>query len=60
MPYIMTIDEAIQHAREVAERLKNDYRLCPYPTSECDGKTNCRCLKDGKDKGCLKCAEEHQ
>lgn len=59
----MTIDEAIQHAEEVAEKQEELYRLCPASESEmshCDGTKDCKTLKSGKNKGCQKCAEEHR
>ena len=54
----MTIDEAIAHAREVAEEQRELFRLCPYPSQECNGADICKCLKNKHD-GCIKCAEEH-
>ena len=56
----MTLDEAIKHSEEVAENNEANFRLCPYPSEMCDGKSNCRALKHGKGKGCLKCAQEHR
>ena len=56
----MTIEEAIKHAEEVVEMNERDFRLCPYPSSECDGRTDCKCLEHGKNRGCLKCAAEHR
>ena len=53
----MTLDEAIKRANEISESKIEDFKLCPYT---CDGKTNCKVLKNGKDKGCLKCAEEYK
>ena len=55
----MTIDEAIAHAREVAEEQRELFRLCPYPSQECNGADICKCLKNKHD-GCIKCAEEHE
>ena len=55
----MTIDEAISHAREVAEEQRESFRLCPYPSQECNGADICKCLKNKHD-GCIKCAEEHE
>lgn len=49
----MTIDEAIKHCEEVAIRERNDYSLCPTYDS-------CKVLKNGEDRGCIKCAEEHE
>ena len=54
----MTLDEAIFHCEEVEEEQKKLYGLC-LPEYDCDGKSHCKTLKNGKDKGCLKCAEEH-
>lgn len=59
----MTIDEAIKHAEEVAREQEELYRLCPASESEifhCDGTKDCKTLKNGKNKGCQKCAEEHR
>lgn len=59
----MTLDEAIKHAEEVAEEQKKLYRLCPASESgifHCDGADDCKTLENGKNKGCLKCAEEHR
>lgn len=58
----MTLDEAIKHAEEVAREQEELYRLCPASESmfHCDGTKDCRTLKNGKNKGCRKCAEEHQ
>lgn len=53
----MTLDEAIKHCEEVANRERELYSMCP---EACDGSSDCRELKHGKDKGCLKCAEEHE
>ena len=58
----MTIDEAIRHCVEVAEEQEELYRICPASESEmyhCNGTKDCRVLKNGKNKGCKKCAEEH-
>ena len=56
---MLTIDEAIAHAREVAEEQRELFRLCPYPSQECNGADICKCLKNKHD-GCIKCAEEHE
>ena len=59
----MTIDEAIRHCVEVAEEQEELYRICPASESEmyhCNGTKDCRILKNGKNKGCQKCAEEHR
>lgn len=43
---MMTLDEAIKHAEEVAEEKRKDYeRACAYNISS---------------EGCLECAEEHR
>ena len=55
----MTIDEAISHAMEVAEEQRELFRLCPYPSQECNGADICKCLKNKHD-GCNKCAKEHE
>ena len=56
---MLSIDEAIEHAREVAEEQRELFRLCPYPSQECNGADICKCLKNKHD-GCIKCAEEHE
>ena len=56
----MTLDEAIAHYKEVAEENEYIFTLCGYPTYMCDGTKDCACLKNGKNKGCLKCAKEHK
>lgn len=58
----MTLSEAIENAEKKAEDYEEDFRLCPYPSflSECNGSNDCRCLKDGAGKGCLKCAAEYR
>ena len=56
---MLSIDEAIAHAREVAEEQRETFRLCPYPSQECNGADICKCLKNKHD-GCIKCAEEHE
>ena len=45
----MTIDEAIAHAREVANEQKRRSGICVQNDSECD-----------KFSSCLKCSEEHE
>lgn len=45
----MTIDEAIAHAREVAEGQKRRSGICVQNNSECD-----------KFSACLKCSKEHE
>ncbi len=57
----MTLDEAIKHAEEVAKENEELYRLCPASESDlfyCNGTKDCKALKNGKNKGCRKCAEE--
>ncbi len=56
----MELEEAIKHAEEVAEENEKLFRLCPYPSQECSGTQDCRCLKNGEGKGCLRCAAEHR
>ena len=59
----MTLEEAIKHSEEVAEEHEELYRVCPASESDifhCDGTNNCKTLKNGKNKGCLKYAEEHR
>ena len=60
---MMTLEEAIKHAEEVAKEQEELYRLCPASESEisrCDGTKDCKTLKSGKNKGCQKCAKEHR
>ena len=59
----MTIDEAIRYCKEVEKEQEELYSICPASESEmshCDGTKDCRTLKNGKNKGCQKCAEEHR
>jgi len=59
----MTLEEAIKHTEEVAEKQEELYRLCPaseLEMSHCDGTKDCKTLENGKNKGCQKCAEEHK
>ena len=57
----MTIEEAIKQAEEMAEEQEELYRLCPTSDMQfCDGRSDCTTLKNGKNKGCLKYAEEHR
>ena len=44
----MTLDEAIVHAREVAERNRNQYKNCPSDRTDIRHQT------------CEECAEEHE
>ena len=44
----MTLDEAIAHAREVAERNRNQYKNCPSDRTDIRHQT------------CEECAEEHE
>ena len=46
---MLSIDEAIAHAREVASEQKRRSGICVQNNSECD-----------KFSACLKCAEEHE
>jgi len=56
----MTLDEAIKHEEEVAKEQRELFSLCPVPSDMCDPSKDCVSLKNGKNKGCLKCAEEHR
>lgn len=56
----MTIDEAIVHSEEVAKENEKSYRICACSSSECDALSDCKILQNGKDAGCLKCADEHR
>lgn len=51
----MTIDEAIAHAREVAEKQRKDNDNCKYK-SQC----GCKGCADYYSKPCIECAEEHE
>ena len=55
----MTIDEVIERERQAAEEQRELFRLCPYPSQECNGADICKCLKN-KHNGCIKYAEEHE
>ena len=59
----MTIDKVIRHCKEVEKEQEELYRICPASKSEmfhCYGTKDCRILKNRKNKGCKKCAEEHR
>lgn len=56
----MTLDEAINHAEEVSKEQRELYRLCPIPSDMCDPNKDCASLKNGKNRGCIKCAKEHE
>lgn len=59
----MTLDEAIKRAEEVANEQIALYGICPASESGllyCNGQKDCKTLANGKGKGCLKCAAEHQ
>ena len=59
--YISFPVEAIKQAEETAEEQEELYRLCPTSDMQfCDGRSDCTTLKNGKNKGCLKCAKEHR
>ena len=51
----MTIDEAIAHAREVAEKQKKDNDNCKYKSQY-----GCNGCADYYSKPCIECAEEHE
>ena len=51
----MTIDEAIAHAREVAEKQRKDNDNCKYKS-----KCGCKGCADYYSKPCIECAEEHE
>ena len=52
---MLSIDEAISHAREVAEKQRKDNDNCEY-TAEYGGKG----CADYYSKPCIECAEEHE
>ena len=59
----MTLDEAIKYAEEMATEQDELYRFCPASESgllHCYGDKDCAVLKNGKDKGCQKCAKEYR
>ena len=51
----MTIDEAIAHAREVAERQRKDNEDCIYKVDY-----GCKGCADYYSKPCIECTEEHE
>lgn len=51
----MTIDEAIAHAREVAEKQRKDNGKCEYKAEY-----GCKGCADYYSKPCIECAEEHE
>ena len=52
---MLSIDEAIAHAREVAEKQRKDNDNCKYK-SQC----GCKGCADYYSKPCIECAEEHE
>lgn len=60
---ITDLESAIKHYEIEAEVQEKLYRLCPASESKlfyCDGTKDCKAVKKGKNKGCLKCAGEHR
>ena len=51
----MTIDEAIAHAREVAEEQRKDNENCEYKAEY-----GCKGCTDYYSKPCIECAKEHE
>lgn len=51
----MTIDEAITHVREVAEKQRKDNDNCEYKSQY-----SCKGCADYYSKPCIECAEEHE
>lgn len=51
----MTLDEAITHAREVAEKQRKDNDNCEYKAEY-----GCKGCADYYSKPCIECAEEHE
>ena len=51
----MTIDEAIAHAREVAEKQRKDNDNCKYKSQY-----GCKDCADYYSKPCIECAKEHE
>lgn len=51
----MTLDEAITHAREVAEEQRKDNGKCEYKAEY-----GCKGCADYYSKPCIECAEEHE
>ena len=51
----MTIDEAIAHAREVAEEQRKDNENCKYKSEY-----GCKGCADYYSKPCIECSEEHE
>lgn len=58
----MTLDETIKREEEIVKETEELYKLCPISESifRCDGTKDCKSLKDGKDKGCVKLLKEHR
>lgn len=58
----MTLDETIKREEEIVKEQERVYNLCPMSESifHCDGTKDCKSLKDGKDKGCVKLLIEHR
>lgn len=57
---MLDLESAIKHCEEVAKEQRELFSLCPIPSEMCDPTDYCASLKDGKGKGCIKCAEEHE
>ena len=51
----MSIDEAIAHAREIAEEQRKDNENCKYKAEY-----GCKGCADYYSKPCIECAEEHE
>lgn len=57
--YMKQIEEAIKHCEKFAEEQVRIYRLCPSEY-DCNGLSDCKVLADGRNKGCLKRADENR
>lgn len=56
----MTLDETICHIEKVVEEQEELYGLCGLDSSHCDGTKDCKVLKNGENKGCIKGAKEYK
>ena len=54
----MTLDETICYIKKVAEEKEELYGLCGLDSDYCDGTKDCKVLKNGENKGCIKGVKE--
>ena len=60
---INSLDEMIEYCEAEAKKREKLYEICPASESElfhCDGTEDCKTLKNGRNKGCQKCAKEYR